>query len=95
MSEIIKSIAIENTGADDWQIYMVCCTEVICNEVAQGLTQKDIALSYAMAIRSAANGVERPDWGKINGAILAKWKMSGLERIKKRAMDIARGTIAP
>lgn len=77
------------------QINLVCCTQVICNEVAQGLTQNDVALSYAMAIKSAAQGADKPDWPIINRAILSRWKMSGLERIKKRAIDIASGKINP
>lgn len=74
---------------------LVCCTDVIVNEVSQGLTQKQIALTYAMAIKSASQRADSPDWAKINGAILSKWKMSGLERIKKRAFDIASGKVQP
>jgi hypothetical protein len=76
----------------DFQINLVCCTQVICDQVAvKQATQKDIALTYAMAIRSAAQNGDVPDWGTINRAILARWKMSGLERIKKRAFDILSG----
>jgi len=74
---------------------LVCCTDVILNEIALGLTQKQIALTYAMAIKSAAQKADTPDWGKINRAILSKWKMSGLERIKKRAIDICHGKVQP
>ena len=79
----------------DFQINLVGCTDVICNEVAQGLTQNAIALTYAMAIKSAAQKADVPDWAKINTAILSRWKMSGLERIKKRAYDILLGKVAP
>lgn len=81
--------------ANQWRINLVCCTDVICNEVAQGLSQKDIALTYAMAIKSQAQGADKPDWSTINGAILARWKMSGLERIKARAIKILEGKIEP
>jgi hypothetical protein len=70
--------------------HLVCCTQTICAEVQQGFTQKEIAVSYALAIRSAAVGADSPDWSAINGAILSRWKMSGLERIKKLAIDMCR-----
>ena len=78
---------------DGVQVNLICCTQVICNEVAQGLSQKDIAVTYAMAIKSAAQKADTPDWRVINEAILTRWKMSGLERIKKRAFDILRGKV--
>lgn len=69
-----------------FQINLVCCTQVILREVAmQELKQKDIAVTYAMAIKSEHEGADKPDWGKINQAILARWSMSGLERIKSQA----------
>ena len=75
---------------------MVCCTDTICDEVkAKQATQKDIALTYALAIKSEAQGADKPDWSTINHAILARWKMSGLERIKKRAFDILAGKVVP
>ncbi len=74
---------------------MLCCTDTICDEVKAGLGQKDIAVTYALAIKSEAQGADKPDWRTINGAILARWKMSGLERIKKRAFDILAGKVAP
>lgn len=76
-------------------MHLVCCTQVICNEIAQGVTQKDIALTYALAIRSAAAKADEPDWGTINRAIINRWSMSGLERIKKRAFDLATGKARP
>ena len=77
------------------QISLVDCTRVICVEVAAGATQKDVALTYAMSMVSEARGMDDPDWKAINGAILSRWKMSGLERIKKRAHDIVSGRIKP
>lgn len=62
---------------------------------AQKVTQKDVALTYAMAIKSMAQKADEPDWETINRAIIAKWGMSGLERIKKRAFDILKGKIKP
>ena len=42
-----------------------------------------------------AQGADKPDWARDQHAILGKYKMSGLERIKKRAFDILAGTVAP
>jgi hypothetical protein len=78
-----------------FRINMICCTSVICDEVAAGLPQKQIALSYALAIKSEIEGADKPEWPVINAAILGRWKMSGLERIKKRAFDILRGKVSP
>ena len=71
-------------------IYLIDCTETICDEVARGHSQKSVAITYAMALRSQAAGMDKPDWKVINTAILSRWKPSGLERIKKIAIDLAR-----
>jgi hypothetical protein len=77
---------------DGWRINMVGCTDAIVQEAGcKEATQKDIAMTYAMAIKSQAQGADTPDWPTINRAILSRWKMSGLERIKKRAVDLLRG----
>lgn len=53
---------------------------VIENEIKQGCSQRQIAQTYALAIRSSWP----TDWQRVNAAILAKWP-KGLERIKKLA----------
>jgi hypothetical protein len=58
--------------------------DVIENEIAQGLTQKQIAQTYALAMRKA-NCTWTVDWARINKAIIARWSVKGLERIKKLA----------
>lgn len=65
------------------RIEMAWCDGVILNEIAQGLNQKQIAQSYALAIRSSYP----TDWKKVNEAIIARWSVSGLNRIKKMAWD--------
>jgi len=76
----------------DIQINLVCCTQVILQDLrAREATQKDIALTYAMAIKSYQSGADDPDWTKINKAIVAKWSTSGLDRVKKIAWDILEG----
>lgn len=77
------------------QINLVCCTQVIQQEIKSGCTRKGLALTYAMAIRSEAQGADKPDWPTINRAILSKYTISGLEWIKKRAWDILRGKVDP
>jgi hypothetical protein len=80
----------------DIRFNLVCCTQVITRDVAdKAMKQKDVALLYAMALKSKSDGADNPDWGAINGAILARWSMSGLERIKKRAWDILAGKVKP
>jgi hypothetical protein len=83
------------TEMEKFRVNLMDCTDVIRNEIAQGLPQKQIALTYAMAIKSQMQRADTPDWLAINAAILSKWKMSGLERIKARAFKILRGEIVP
>lgn len=73
---------------EEWQSYLVCCTAVITNEIAQGLTQKQISLTYAMAIVSGHVGADIPDWPRINQAILDKWGLKGLNRVKNLAWQL-------
>ncbi len=53
------------------------------NEIAQGMKQRDIAQTYALGMRSSSP----TDWKRVNQAIIAKWSMSGLLKIKKMAHD--------
>lgn len=71
--------------ADEFEINLVCCTHVICNEIARGVRQKDIALSYALAIKSEAQQADAPDWKTINDAIVARWGKRGMTRVKNAA----------
>ncbi len=76
------------------QINLVACTAVLLQDIAvKQFSQKDIALTYAMAMKSAAQGADNPDWKIINEAIIARWSRSGLERVKKRAHGIFNGTV--
>jgi len=65
------------------RIELACCEMVIENEIAQGATQKDVALTYAMALASTWP----TDWVRVNKAILAKWP-KGLKRIKEMAWKL-------
>ena len=60
---------------------IACVEDVIENEIAQGLSQKQIAQTYALGLRSAWP----TDWRRVNEAILKQWKAAGLARIKRLA----------
>lgn len=66
---------------DGIRVELTACELVILNEIKQGLNQKQIAQTYALALRSSDN----VDWKKINDAIIARWSKSGLNRIKEMA----------
>lgn len=81
---------------EGWRINLIGCTDAIAQDVgAKEATRNDVALTYAMAIKSEAQGADKPDWPTINRTILSRWKMSGLKYIKKRALDILSGKIDP
>lgn len=81
---------------DGVRINLVCCTQVLLQDIgAKEATQNDIALTYSMAIRSQVERADTPDWSTINKAIVDRWSMRGLERIKKRACGILEGRIKP
>lgn len=54
---------------------------VIEREIAQGLTQRQIAQTYALALRSSW----ATDWAKVNRLIVDRWSAAGLDRIKRMA----------
>jgi hypothetical protein len=54
--------------------------DVIENEIKLGATQKSVAMTYALALKS-----DWPtDWKRVNAAIVARWP-KGLGRIKEMA----------
>jgi len=61
---------------------LMCCTEVLLGEIQnKELKQKDIAQTYLLALRSN----EETDWKKVNQAIMERWSISGLKKIKNMA----------
>jgi putative hydrolase of HD superfamily len=61
---------------------LMCVEDVIENELAQGLGQKQIAMTYGLALRSSWP----TDWHRVNAAIVAKWPKA-LDRIKRAAWE--------
>ena len=58
------------------------CTEVLLHEIKmKEINQKDVACTYALALRSS----EITNWKSINHAIINRWSMAGLKRIKEMA----------
>jgi hypothetical protein len=58
---------------------------MIEDEIASRARQADVAVTYAFAMRSASAGVWISDWPRVNKAILDRWSMTGLKRVKKLA----------
>ena len=57
-------------------------TNTIIHEIeVLRLTQSQVAITYALAIKSS----DKVDWHKINAAIIKRWSMSGLNRVKTMA----------
>lgn len=50
------------------------------------LTQKQVALTFALALHSEDHG-EKVEWRRINAAIRNRWPR-GLDRVKKMAWDL-------
>ena len=58
------------------------CTQHILGEIAdKTFTRRDVAQSYALAMRSS----EPTDWATVNAAIIERWSPSALEYIKELA----------
>ena len=53
---------------------------VIEAEIANGMKQRDVAQTYALALRSSWH----TDWARVNRAIAQRWP-KGLERVKNLA----------
>jgi len=61
------------------------CEWVLLNEIEElKLTQPHVAQTYAFAIDSGKD----IDWQKVNDAIINRWSLSGLERVKKMAWEM-------
>jgi len=64
------------------RVELACCTQTLLREIAdRSLRRKDIAMTYALALRSS----EPTDWKAVNAAIVARWSMAALVWIRKQA----------
>lgn len=61
-------------------IELVCVEYVIAQDIANRVSQKSVAKTYALGLRSSWP----TDWAKVNAMILARWP-KGLERVKEMA----------
>lgn len=55
--------------------------ELIIREIKNKATQTQVARTYALTLRSS----EPTNWEVVNRAIVNRWSISGLERIKSMA----------
>ena len=64
------------------KIELMDCTNVLLREIAdKRFKQRIVAKTCALALRSSYP----TDWPVVNDAIIKRWSMSGLERIKAMA----------
>jgi hypothetical protein len=55
------------------------CTNTLLSEIANTeMRVLDVGITYGLALRSS----EPTDWARVNKAILDRWSLSSLERIK-------------
>lgn len=73
-----------STTEGNWIVEMADCENVLLREIsAKECKRRDIAQSYALALRSSE--AKTMDWGKVNRAIVARWSPSALNWIKEQA----------
>ena len=62
-------------------IELCCCTSTLLQDIKLMPYKKNVAQTYALALRSS----EETDWGKVNRAIIDRWGMKSLIYIKNLA----------
>lgn len=68
------------------RIEMADCEATLLAEIADpAFTRKDVAKTYALALRSSERERGLIDWSKVNRAIIARWSPSALQWIKQKA----------
>ena len=70
----------EARGAD-MRVEIDDVQRTILHEIEAGATQRQVAQTYALALRSSVE----IDWRAVNAMIALHWSESGLERIKRMA----------
>ena len=70
------------------KIELMGCEEVILQEITdKNFIRDDIAITYAFCIDSS----EKPNFSKINKAIIDRWSRSALKYIKSEAWKLRKG----
>ena len=70
------------TGRCEVYLELMDCTNFLLREIAdKRFKQIHVAKSYALAVRSSYG----TDYVKVNNAIIERWSLSGLKRIKDMA----------
>lgn len=67
-------------------IEMTDCENTILREIAtKELKERDVAQTYHLILKSSECATV--DWAKVNAAIIERWSMTALIRIKKSAWN--------
>lgn len=83
MSEAI-TVRLDSQG----QITDVDFVQWVLNEISdKAFTQKHVARTYSILLQK---GVSQENVRRINTAIVSRWSMSGLRRIKEQAWKLTR-----
>jgi hypothetical protein len=70
---------------EGFRIELCNCEATLLREIAcKEVTRRDVAQTYRLAMAQTS---ERVDWGKVNRAIVARWSLSALRWIKRKAWD--------
>ncbi len=68
---------------NDRRAYLMDCQRVLLEEIAcREANQVSIARTYRMALETTQAGLDVVNWKTVNTAIIARWSLAGLERIK-------------
>jgi hypothetical protein len=67
----------------------------VIENVARGMPQKVVVITYAAAILAAAKGWEAADWPAVNQTIIDRWNIGALDRIKRAAWKIVKSEQPP
>ena len=60
---------------------LCCCTNTLLDEIKIAKTKKQIAQTYALALKSS----EKTDWALVNRSIIDRWGLKSLKYIKELA----------
>lgn len=78
------------------KMYMLDTTNQLCNEIERlRLPQKDVALTFALALNSGYAGVCQTDWKTVEETALRRWKRSGWTRVKELGWAYFEGRKSP